>query len=493
MAGIGIKLNKVYRHRSLTMHLYGFGYSTMITVVPMFVVIGAILVSQLILRFESVGYMQRELFADTILYIFIFSVLFTSPLNAVLSKYISDVIFEERYDDIIPCFHLGMGIVMTFGVLFGIPFCLIEHFVGGVPVYYVFTGYCGFTALMLVFYSMLYLSITKSYGKISLFFTIGMAAAVLLSWMFYKLAGLSITYSILLGMTIGFIIIASLEIALIKSYFRRNSGNYRPVFGYLKKHWRMIFINTLYTLGLFIHNFVFWTTPLRSVLVKTFVTCMPYDMATCLAMFTNISATIIFIVNVELHFRDRYRRYFEAVIGGRGHDIRNAKMRMFRQLSTEIMSLIRLQFIISVVVFLICITTLPMLGIGGLTMRIYPCLCVGYFVLFVMYSEILFLYYFNDVNGAMLTAGIFCGVTLIVSFIATHLPDIWYGIGLVAGSVVAFSIAYFRLRYMEKHIENQVFCRGDIIDRADGEKPSAVVYSRAAAENGPENSGAGNK
>ena len=126
-------------------------------------------------------------------------------------------------------------------------------------------------------------------------------------------------------------------------------------------------------------------------------------------------------------------------------------------------------------------------------MRIYPCLCVGYFVLFVMYSEILFLYYFNDVNGAMLTAGIFCGVTLIGSFIATHLPDIWYGIGLVAGSVVAFSIAYFRLRYMEKHIEDQVFCRGDIIDRADGEKPSAVVYSRAAAENGPENSGAGDK
>ena len=464
------------------MHLYGFGYSAVITVVPMFVVIGAILVSQIIMRFETVGYMQRELFADTILYIFIFSVLFTSPLNAVLSKYISDIIFEEKYDDIIPCFHLGMGIVTVLGTAFAIPFCLYEHFVGGVPVYYVFTGYCGFTALMLVFYSMLYLSITKSYGKISLFFTIGMASAVLLSWLFYRFAGLSITYSILLGMTIGFLIIASLEIALIKSYFRRNSGNYRPVLTYLKKQWRMIVVNTLYTLGLFIHNFVFWASGLRTVLVKTFVTCMPYDMATCLAMFTNISATIIFIINVELHFRDRYRRYFEAVIGGRGHDIRNAKMRMFRQLSTELMSLIRLQFIISVVVFLLFITTLPMMGIGGLTMRIYPCLCVGYFILFVMYAEILFLYYFNDVGGALMTAAVFCSVTLLLSIFSSHLTDIWYGLGLVVGSAAAFTIAYFRLKHMENRLEEQVFCRGDVIERAEGEKPASMVFSRAAEE-----------
>ena len=129
---------------------------------------------------------------------------------------------------------------------------------------------------------------------------------------------------------------------------------------------------------------------------------MPYDMATCLAMFTNISATVIFIVNVELHFRDRYRHYFEAVIGGRRHDIVNARSRMFRQLSSELMTLIRLQFIITAAVYLVCMIILPTIGLGGLTMKIYPCLCVGYFALFLMYSEILFLYYFNDENGALL-------------------------------------------------------------------------------------------
>ena len=480
MAGIGIKLNRVYRHPSLGMHLYGFVYSTIVTVAPIFVVIGAMLVSQLILHFEAVEYMRRELFADTMLYIFIFGLLCTAPLNAVLSRYISDVIYEERYEDIIPCFHFGMGVTIVLGAAVGIPFCLHEHFAGGVPVYYVFTGYCAFTALILAFYTMLYLSITKNYVKISLFFIIGMTVTVLtaLLWSLFRFGfHMEASYALLLSLTIGFVLIAALEIALVKSFFRQNSGNWKPALLYLKKYWRMILINFLYTLGLYVHNFVFWTTPLQNVLVKSFVTCMPYDMATCLAMFTNISATVIFIVNVELRFRDRYRTYFEAVIGGRRHDIQDARSRMFRQLSSELMSLIRLQFMISVAVFLVCIIVFPMLGFGGHTMKIYPCLCVGFFIIFVMYAEILFLYYFNDETGALLTAAVFCLVTWLGSLLSSQLPEIWYGLGFVLGSVSGYVLGYFRLRWMEKNLDRRVFCQGTLIERESGKRPSAVVYS----------------
>ena len=493
MAGIGFKLNRVYRHRSLGMHLYGFAYSALVTVAPVFVVIGAVFVSQLILHFETIEYFKRELFADTVLYIFIFALLCTSPLNAVLSKYISDIIYEEKYDDIIPCFHFGLSVTVVLGAAIGIPFCLHEYFVGGVPLYYVFTGYCGFTALMLVFYSMLYLSITKNYVRISLFFAIGMSITVLTAflWSVFRFPfHMETTYALLLALTIGFTIIASLEIALVKSFFRRNSGNWKPIVSYLKKYWRMILINTLYTLGLYVHNFVFWTTDLRNVLVRSFVTCMPYDMATCLAMFTNISATIIFIVNVELHFRDRYRHYFEAVIGGRRHDIVNARTRLFSQLSRELMTLIRLQFIISAAIFLVCELILPTIGLGGLTMKIYPCLCVGYFALFVMYSEILFLYYFNDENGALLTVLVFFLVTMIGSVISSQLPEIWYGLGVTLGSFSGYSVAFFRLRWMNRHIDRQVFCRGTLIPFGDDVMPSAVVYKKEYAADSEKDGGA---
>lgn len=57
------------------------------------------------------------------------------------------------------------------------------------------------------------------------------------------------------------------------------------------------------------------------MLVKSFVCVTTYDMATCLAMFTNISASVIFISRVEMYFHDRYKAYSEAVIGGEGQTL----------------------------------------------------------------------------------------------------------------------------------------------------------------------------
>lgn len=478
MAGIGVKLNNIYGKRTLTTNIIGMGYSTVMTIAPMLTVIGALCIMEHFLGFDSVGYATRELFSCTVLYIFIFSLLTASPFNSVLSKYMSDIIYEETFEDILPCYYVGMILNITFSALFGIPFCIHEYLVGNVDIIYVFTGYCGFVALVLVFYSMLYLSICKDYKKISFFFMIGMAVTVLLSFLFVKVIHMSITYGMLLALAIGFWLIACLEFALIRSYFRENSGRYRRVFHYFREYWPLVLTNLLYTLGLYIHNFVFWTTDLHMVIVRSFVCVTTYDMATCLAMFTNISASVIFISRVEMNFHERYKAYSEAVIGGRGADIEITKKRMFRLLAEELLSLARIQFIITLVIFLLCMIFLPQVGFGGMTLRIYPCLAAGYFILFLMYAEIIFLYYFDDFKGSVLTGLSFCIGTLIGSIIATHFPDIWYGIGLTVGSFIGFAVAYRRLQWMEKNLDIHIFCNGHLLQKSKGSCPSPKVFDR---------------
>ena len=83
-------------------------------------------------------------------------------------------------------------------------------------------------------------------------------------------------------------------------------------------------------------------------------------------------------------------------------------------------------------------------------MRIYPCLTAGYFILFLMYAEIIFLYYFNDLKGSVMTGLSFCLSTMIGSIISRHFSEIWYGIGLVVGCFVGWSVAYARIRNIEK-------------------------------------------
>ena len=478
MAGIGVKLNNIYGKNTLTTDVIGMGYSTVMTIAPMLTVIGALCIMEYFLDFSSVGYVTRELFSCTVLYIFIFALLTASPFNSVLSKYMSDVIYEETYADIMACYYVGLFLNILLSSLVGIPFCIHEYLVGKVDIIYVFTGYCGFIALVFVFYSMLYLSICKDYKKISFFFIIGMTVTVLLSFWFVRGLHKSITYSMLLALTIGFWLIATLEFSVVRSYFRENSGNYRAVFGYFKEYWPLVATNFLYTLGLYIHNFVFWTTDLRMIVVRSFVCMQPYDMATCLAMFTNLSSTIIFISRVEMHFHERYKAYSEAVIGGRWEDINNAKNRMFRQLAAELMNLVRIQFIVSAVLYLLCVILLPGMGFSGLVMQIYPCLAAGYFILFLLYAELIFLYYFNDMTGALLTAVCFCMGTFFGTLFSKELPDLWYGAGLVMGSFLGFTVGYFRLRWVERHMDVHIFCQGELFKIKRGKKPSAKSYDR---------------
>lgn len=478
MAGIGIRLNKIYGKNTLATNVIGMGYSTLVTIAPMLVVIGALVCMEFLLDFSSVGYAARELFSCTVLYIFIFSLLTTSPFNSVLSRYLSDVIYNERYEDILPCYHLGLLLHIVLSALFGIPFCIHEYIAGKVDILYVFTGYCGYMVLVLVFYSMLYLSICKDYKKISAFFGTGMVITVGLSYILVKKCQWEITYGMLFSLVIGFLIIAALEYSTVRSYFRKNSGVYRVIFQYFKKYWMLMATNFLYTLGLYIHNFVFWTTDLRMVVANSFVCVTAYDLATCLAMFTNISSSVIFISRVEMHFHERYKAYSEAVIGGRGMDIDITQKRMFRLLSEELMNLARVQFIISLVIFLICMIFLPQLGFGGMTMRIYPCLAAGYFILFLMYAEIIFLYYFNDLEGSLLTAAVFCVITMAGALAATHFSDIWYGIGLVFGAFAGWTIAYMRIRWLERNLDEHIFCNGHLLQKGKGTRPSDKVYDR---------------
>ena len=476
MAGIGVKLNRIYHKNTITTNIIGFFYSTVVTIAPVLVVIINLMLMQKVLKFNTVGFFDRELFSCTVLYVFIFSLLTTSPFNAVLSRYMSDVIFEERYEDVQPCHRVGLLTNICFSCLFAIPFCFWEHLIGGVPIYYVFTGYCCFVSLVMVFYNMLYLSICKEYRLISLYFLTGMVTSFLLSLFLRFVCKVSITYSMLLALTVGFFVTAVLEWAKIHQFFPDNSEEYGRVFAYFRKYWHLILINFLYTLGLFVHNFVFWGTDMAMHLVRTFVCNQPYDMATCLAMFTNISASVIFISRVEMYFHERYRAYADAVFGGRGIDIRNTRKRMFRQLGRELMTLVRLQFIVSVIIYLIFVIFLPGMGYAGLVMRIYPMVAAGYFVLFLMYSEIIFLYYFEDLKGALTTAISFCGGTFLASLVAVHLSSIFYGTGVWVGSVIGFVVAYMRLRWMEKHLDEHMFCRGNIMKQAKGIKPSPKVF-----------------
>ena len=480
MAGIGVKLNRIYSKKTMLTSLVGVGYSAVITVVPMLLVIAAVMLMEPLLGVSKLNYATRELYSCTILYIFIFGLLTTAPFSAVLSKYLSDVIYEETYQDILPCYYVGLVVNVVFSCMFGIPFAIWQYLSGNIGLEFICAGYCGYVIMVIVFYSMLFLSICKSFGKITWFFLVGMVTALLCAVIFVYGLRMETTLSMLIALDIGFLMIASLELAQVKSYFRDNSKRYKAVFQYLSKFRKLIMTNFFYMLGIYLHNFVFWTTDLQMVVADCFYSAPDYDMASCLGMLTSASATVIFISRVEMKFNGTYKGYSEAVIGGRGMDIESAKRRMFRQMSAELSHLVQVQFVISVLIFFLFIIFLPRLGFSGLVMEIYPALAVGYFIWFIMNAALIFQYYFNDLNGSLLSSFCFCAATLAGSMLSSKLPPMWYGTGLIFGAFVGWTVAYYRLRRIEKTLDVHIFCNGSIMKKGQGTCPSNKVFDRYA-------------
>jgi len=481
MAGIGIQLNNIFKKRTLTSSIYGIAFSVNYAIGPMLMVVGCLLLMYYVLGFNEVGYIERELFSSSLLYIFIFSLMTVSPFNSTLSKYMTDQIYLDKFDDVRACAVVGLTMNLTLSSLLAIPFYLRVLLVGKVPLYYVFTCYMGYLSLTLIFAVMIYNSILKNYKKIAWYFTAGMAGTFILSVLFRFVLHFTITYSMLLALTIGFLIIAILEFSNVLRYFRKNSFNYIGPLRYFQKYWRFTAANLLYTFGLFAHNFVFWMQPWHLVVVNSYVSNQAYDMASFIAMLTNISGSVFFLTNVEMHFHKRYAEYLNGVINAKLDHIEESKTRMFRTLSMQMLSLVQMQFIVSVILFLLTYAFLPVLGFSGLTMQIYPLLAVGYFISYIMYAGILFLYSFNDTRVSLIASFLFAGISFGASFFTATLSSAWYGGGFTLAALVAFTYLYFRLRWLEKHIDVYIFCSGTIMETSRARKPSDVVFQRSSA------------
>ena len=98
---------------------------------------------------------------------------------------------------------------------------------------------------------------------------------------------------------------------------------------------------------------------------------------------------------------------------------------------------------------------LPIWGFSGLIMEIYPQLALGYYIAFLMYSELLFLYYFEDLKGSLINCLIFALVSIIGSILTANLSAIWYGLGFTISSFLHLpfpTLDFAGLKNIDSHV-----------------------------------------
>ena len=102
MAGIGFELKKLFGKKGYLRNLRAYLYTAFITVGPTILCISMVTAIQLFLIFIGVGLSDRELFLAAVTYSFVFSLIITSGFSMIVTRYISDKLFDKEYDYILP-------------------------------------------------------------------------------------------------------------------------------------------------------------------------------------------------------------------------------------------------------------------------------------------------------------------------------------------------------------------------------------------------------
>ena len=398
MAGIGFQLKKLFRHQGYMMNMRAYAYSSFVIVGPMIFCMAMVIVIQQMLKAYGAPLNERELFVAVSQYGFIFSQLVTSGFIMIMYRYIADMIYLKQWDHILPSLQGIMAITLLIGGTAGAVFYLsspIDWKVKG-------AAYLLFIELMIIWVQTVYLSALKDYLRIVKSFFFAFLVALGCSYLGLHFFQSVKAYTVILAMDIGFFLLILSFTHQISMFFPDNNRRYFHFLTYLDKFPMLFLIGVFYTLGLYIHNFIYWASDYQWVIEGTFYLAPFYDIPVFYALMSIIPAMVVFVVSVETEFYDTYKNYYTTILnGGTTGDIQKSKKQMHHTLMQQISRVIEVQLFFSITSIMIGIYFYPRLGLLKTQLDTFYLLVFGAYFCIIMYIITLVLLYFDDQKGVL--------------------------------------------------------------------------------------------
>ena len=121
MAGIGFELKKLFQKRGLAATAKAYGYAGVICTGPM--LLGIVLLVGIAFICDHTGATRhnRELLNCMITYTLLASLTVTSFFSMVVTRYIADMLYEERHEAVLSSFWGSTALLLVVGgIMYGI-------------------------------------------------------------------------------------------------------------------------------------------------------------------------------------------------------------------------------------------------------------------------------------------------------------------------------------------------------------------------------------
>ena len=452
MAGIGFELRRILEKDSYAALLKAYAYSGMISAGPWVLSIVGILIIGIL----SVGYIfpaiQVEQYLISVTYLMAASLITTGLVQLLFTRFVSDRLFEQQHDIIIPNLF---GVILVTTATTGTIGVLLALFVFYHNLVYEVLMVSNFVILSNLWLVVIFLSGMKEYQRIVNIMAIGYTLLVGSSYLLRPL-GMN-------GLLLGFLIGHAFLLFTFMFYILRGHPTGELVaFHFLKRRYHFIslaFIGLFYNLGVWADKIIFWFTPVTSnEVIAPLRASAIYDFPIFLAYLAIIPGMAVFLVRMETDFAEHYEQFYESVREGDTlKHIYGLKEQMVFAAKQGVYEIFKVQGITVVLLLLWSKELLQWLGISPLYVHLFQVDLVGVSVQ-VLVMALLNVMFYLDVRKMALgvTVFFFCSNSLL-TWLSIQLGAEYFGYGFATSMVLTAALSLYLLDYKFNNLEYHTF------------------------------------
>jgi uncharacterized membrane protein len=454
MAGIGFELRKILKEDRLLSLAKVYGYSAILSSGPWVISIIAILLVGFVslANYGATSDVYRFQVVITYAIALASSLIITGLVQLPFTRYIADLIFNHREDEILPSFFGAIVLSWILGLPFIVPFYM-WMFEGQSPVFIIGT-IATFLVLCAVWIASILAASLKYYKGVV--------------WSYFIAYTLIVIASIFLGDTINKLIyiffmgnallLVALMTLIIKSY---NATIFLKIDFFLAKnfYWSLAFAGLFYNLGAWVDKFIFWYNPATGyAVIGKLHASIVYDMPIFLAYLSILPGMAIFFFRLEADFAEKYELYYDAVRNG-------GTLKMIRTYRDEMVNIIRhamheiiiIQGIVDIMLFLSAPKIFAALNIPQLYLGLFYVLTIGAMLQLAFMSVLAILYYLDRKMVAMWLSLAFFILNTILTLLSIDMGPAMFGYGYAVSLLIVYTASILVLRNEMNRLNYETF------------------------------------
>lgn len=464
MAGIGLELRRIYSKKKLFSEQKMYLYAGLYYGGPMLLGVGIVVFISVLSYFAGLDRADRSLLTSIFTYSIILSLLFSNTFSMVIGRYVSDMIYVNRIEKLIPTFFSSNLIMVLLGEVLYICILLFSE----LGLANMFLSLLLFAELLVLWNTVNFIMSIKKYKMVLFAYLTAIAVVVVLGVLLYFFGVHNIT-SLLFTICIGYGIIL---FTLIRIIFRTLPIPKERISSFEFLTWFDKFPNLIWMgfalyLGAFLHVVAIWFGPIGERVKTVYFHAPYYDVPAFYAFLTTIITTVNFSIFIEVEFYEKFKKlYWLYNNQGNVHEIQEAKYDMLLVLRRELKYLAWKQMFATMIFTFIGTYVLQILPLGftNLMLGYFRILCIAYGVFAISQSMLLVLLYFDDVEGATKCSIVYALLNILAVIVNQFIPVTFYGFGFLLANIIFFMHGVFRLETVTKKLSYFVLARQPMMD-----------------------------